>query len=242
MGAKIPRPIKLDVIRKWLEGKSRDQIAKEVGIGAGTVSGIINECRQNDLQFDLLREVAVKLKSQGVDILSFAPLVRLREILEDKEWLLDIRREGEGEDLGQVEKIESLIISMEVFCFKQGLSVKGFFDQVRELYWAAEKYETSLDEFPDYIKQLESNANVLVQEINQLKQEKQNALTNRQITAKLLEEFRMSRPLFEKNQELKQELEQVKNERDTYKIDLYHERLWKRKETEIMWSIPERDR
>jgi hypothetical protein len=76
MGAKIPRPIKLDVIRKWLEGKSRDQIAKEVGIGAGTVSGIINECRQNDLQFDLLREVAVKLKSQGVDILSFAPLVR----------------------------------------------------------------------------------------------------------------------------------------------------------------------
>jgi hypothetical protein len=90
MGAKIPRPIKLEVIPKWLQGKSRDQIAREVGIGAGIVSGIINECRQNG-----------------------------------------------GEDLDQIEKIESLIISLEVFCFKQGLSVKGFFDQVRELYWAA---------------------------------------------------------------------------------------------------------
>ncbi len=239
MGAKIPRPIKLEVIRKWLQGKSRDQIAREVGIGAGTVSGIINECRQNDLQFDLLREVAVKLKNQGVDIGSFAPLVRLREILEEKEWLLDIRREGEGEDLDQIEKIESLIISLEVFCFKHGLSVKEFFDQVRELYWAAEKYETSLDGFPDYIKQLESNANMLIEEIKQLKQEKQNALDNRQITANLLEEFQMSRPLFEKNQELKLELEQVKNEKDRYKIDLYHERLWKRKEKEIMWSILE---
>jgi len=239
MGAKIPRPIKLEVIKKWLQGNSRDQIAREVGIGAGTVTGIINECRQKDLEFDLLREVAVKLKNQGVEIGSFAPLVRLREILEEKEWLLNIKREGEEIEL--IEKLESLIISMEVFCFKQGLSVKAFFDQVREIYWAAEKYETSLDLFPDYIKQLESNANMLIEEIRQLKQEKQHALNNRQITANLLEEFQMSRPLFEKNQELKLELEQVKDEKDGYKIDLYHERLWKRKEQEIMWSILERE-
>ena len=37
MGSKIPKPIKLEVIRKWLEGKSRNKIAKEVGIGTGTV-------------------------------------------------------------------------------------------------------------------------------------------------------------------------------------------------------------
>jgi hypothetical protein len=183
MGAKIPRPIKLEVIKKWLQGNSRDQIAREVRIGAGTVTGIINECRQKDLEFDLLREVAVELKNQGVEIGSFAPLVRLREILGEKEWLLNIKREGEDIDL--IEKIESLIISLEVFCFKQDLSVKAFFDQVRELYWAAEKNETSLDLFPDYIKQLESNANMLTEEIRQLKQEKQHALNNRQITANL---------------------------------------------------------
>ena len=71
MGSKIPKPIKLEVIRKWLEGKSRNNIAKEVGIGAGTVSGIIEEFRQNDPEFDLLRETAVKLKNQGINIESF---------------------------------------------------------------------------------------------------------------------------------------------------------------------------
>lgn len=40
-------------------------------------------------------------------------------------------------------------------------------------------------------------------------------------------------------EEIKQELEQVKKERDSYVIDLYHERLWIRKEREIMWVIPE---
>jgi hypothetical protein len=33
-------------------------------------------------QFDLLREVAVKLKNQNLDIQSFAPIVRSYEILE----------------------------------------------------------------------------------------------------------------------------------------------------------------
>ena len=33
MGSKIPREIRLEVIRKWLEGKTRDQIAHELEIG-----------------------------------------------------------------------------------------------------------------------------------------------------------------------------------------------------------------
>ena len=46
MGSKIPRPVRLEVIRKWLEGQSRDQIANEVGIGAGNVSVIVKEYRK----------------------------------------------------------------------------------------------------------------------------------------------------------------------------------------------------
>jgi hypothetical protein len=53
-----------------------------VGIGAGTVSSIINESRQNDPEFDLLRQVAVYLKNMGMKAGSFAPLIRCREILE----------------------------------------------------------------------------------------------------------------------------------------------------------------
>ncbi|MGC2429200.1 MAG: hypothetical protein WA421_19370 [Nitrososphaeraceae archaeon] len=51
MGSKIPRPVRLEVIRKWLQGQSRDQIANEVGIGAGTVvlsTGIMNRIADSD--------------------------------------------------------------------------------------------------------------------------------------------------------------------------------------------------
>ena len=59
MGVNIPIAIKVDVIREWLRCKSRDQIAKQEGIGSGTVSSIIKECRQqNDTEFDLMRQVA----------------------------------------------------------------------------------------------------------------------------------------------------------------------------------------
>jgi len=35
MGSNTPRQIKVEVIRRWLQGKRRDEIAKEEGIGAG---------------------------------------------------------------------------------------------------------------------------------------------------------------------------------------------------------------
>jgi len=42
MGRKIPEPIRIEIIRQWLQGKSRDLIATENNIGTGTVSEIIN--------------------------------------------------------------------------------------------------------------------------------------------------------------------------------------------------------
>jgi hypothetical protein len=44
--------------------------------------------------------------------------------------------------------------------------------------------------------------------------------------------------MFDENQKLKQKLEQVTKERDKYKMELDHERIWKRKEEEYEWSIP----
>ena len=78
MGSKIPREIRLEAIRKWLEGKTRDQIARELEIGAGTVSEIVKEYRRGDLDADLLREVALNLKNRRLDIQSFAPLVQVK--------------------------------------------------------------------------------------------------------------------------------------------------------------------
>ena len=116
MGGKIPRPIRLQVIRKWLEGKSRDKIAIELQISTGTVSGIINDFRKEDPQFDLLREVAVKIKDQNMNIECFAPLIRLVEALRDK-GLLAGTTGLESLELMQ-DRIESLIVALEVFCYR----------------------------------------------------------------------------------------------------------------------------
>ena len=79
MGGKIPRPLRVQVIRAWLEGKSRDKIAQELGISTAAVSSTIKDLRGDDPQFDLLREVAVKIKNQesGHTILcSFSSTIR----------------------------------------------------------------------------------------------------------------------------------------------------------------------
>ena len=70
----IPRAIKINVLRRWLNVQSRDQIAKEEGISTGSVSNIIKEYRQNDSKFDLLRQVALILRSKGYTTESFACL------------------------------------------------------------------------------------------------------------------------------------------------------------------------
>ena len=71
----------------------------------------------------MLREVALNLKTRGLDIQSFAPLIRLREVLDEKGWLLDVNqgeaKEEEHGDLDQVvdKNMESFIVILEVLCF-----------------------------------------------------------------------------------------------------------------------------
>ena len=107
MGAKIPNTIRRQVITQWLYGFPRDQIAKSSHIGAGTVSEIIKQCKQkqypdgNYSEFDLMRELAVMLKREGVDVNTFASSIRIQRKLEQK---------GLNE-----EQIESLIEYVDVF-------------------------------------------------------------------------------------------------------------------------------
>ena len=85
MGGNIPYSIRTEVIRQWLQGLSRDQIARNNEIGSGTVSAIIKECKEADSEFTLLREAAVMLKQKGLDISHFGSSVRLHRILEKME-------------------------------------------------------------------------------------------------------------------------------------------------------------
>jgi transcriptional regulator with XRE-family HTH domain len=229
MGAKIPRSIKVEVIRKWLEGKSRDQIAKELQIGFGTVSGIIKESRDNDPEFELLRALAVKLRDQGYDVQSFAHAVRLREVLKQKGGLLDTTKEGHEEQVQ--EKIEALMMGLEVFCFKQDFSIMEFVNLVHDLSWTAEILGVPLDKLPSYVKLLEGAVYRLTREIEQ----KKSVFQDYGATINSLEEFRRNRPLLDKFQEVTEELEKVKQQRDSCE----RERMWKQMESRHTWAIPE---
>ena len=53
MKHKVPRSIRERVIEQWLQGMSRDEIAKVNDIGAGTVTAIIKDTKQEIPDIDL---------------------------------------------------------------------------------------------------------------------------------------------------------------------------------------------
>ena len=235
MGGKIPREIRLQVIRKWLEGESRDLIAYQLHIGAGTVSGIIKEFRREDFDADLLRQVALNLKDRGLDVQSFAPLVRLRHVLEEEMgWISSAVGSGQGVAEGEKKrrteeygsdnignygydheinqfvekKMESLIMTLEVFCYQQNLSVKQFFDCIHSIYLIAEKLGIPLVDVSDHTKEQEVRVKNISESIKYREAEEQAVYERYQMTEKSLQEFLLSRSLFDDDQELKQKLEQ----------------------------------
>lgn len=83
MQSRISETYRSLVIQKWLEGLSRDLIAKECGLSAGTVSAIIVQWRHLvGIEYaDQLRELAVALRKGGFSALDLAGAIRLKNIM-----------------------------------------------------------------------------------------------------------------------------------------------------------------
>ena len=90
----IDEQTKGQVIKEWLSGNSRHEIATDNKIGAGTVSNIINEWKKgiDSKDYDSIRELSVSLKSEGITFDDLASLVRLNNYIKKL-----------GADFGQVE-------------------------------------------------------------------------------------------------------------------------------------------
>ena len=60
MRQQVPTHIKEEVIRKWLSGEQRDKIASDMSMGAGTVTNIISEWKEQIgiPTADTLRDIA----------------------------------------------------------------------------------------------------------------------------------------------------------------------------------------
>ena len=205
MGRRIPRLIKQQIIRKWLEGKFRDRIAEELNISQGAVSNIIKDFGSDDPEFCLLREVALKIRNQNMDVSSFASLVRLLEVLKEKKLLVEITGQ---ETFAQMQaRLEAQVVALEVFCFKEKLHIEDFASLVTNMNNAAEKLGIPLDKFPDYINDLKRKIDALLNDIDQLEKKKQEVLKNYEMTSESLEEYRANKPLVSKIKKLERALD-----------------------------------
>jgi transcriptional regulator with XRE-family HTH domain len=235
MGGKIPRPIRVQAIRSWLEGKSRDKIAEEIGISTGAVSSITKDFRRDDPQFDLLREVAVKIKNQNMDIQSFASLVRVYEVLREKELLTGIIGQ-ESLELMQ-DRMEAFIVALEVFCFKGELSIEDFVSLITNMYNTADKLGVPLDRLPAHITELKDRFDALRNEIDQIEAKKQDALNDCNMTLELLQEYNANKPFIQRMRDVEQQLAAEKEEKRKCRDELETEILFNIVEKQRTWSI-----
>jgi 5'-3' exonuclease len=83
MPAAIDTQVKKQVINQWLSGDSRDRIAGDNKIGAGTVSNIINEWKKGveNSDYENIRELSLFSKKQGLNLGEYACSIRLNNYI-----------------------------------------------------------------------------------------------------------------------------------------------------------------
>ena len=185
MGGKIPVSIRRKVLRQWLEGYIRLQIARDNQIGTGTVSEIIKETKATDgeAQIDLLRETAVMLRRQGLEISFFAQSIRLTRILN-------------GVGLTE-EQLEDFASHLSVHCFKRGLMPDEFMDVMTNISFFSDDLGFPVEELPRYITRAKTLLEKLYQEIEDVKIKQKLVMAKYNATMTDLEEFSRDKHLLE---------------------------------------------
>ena len=171
MPAAIDTQVKKQVINQWLSGDSRDRIAADNNIGAGTVSNIINEWKKGveDSEYESVRELAVFSKKQGLNLSELASRFRLYNY---------ISKLGANED-----HIESFIAN----CMSgaNSLPPEKIIDLTNQLYDIAKSESIPLVEVPIYIKQKLEEKNRLEEQI----QEAGTVLQSKNVDIETINEF-----------------------------------------------------
>ena len=156
MPSRLPDNYKSLVIQEWLNGEQRDKIAVDSGIGAGSVTNIVNEWRAT-LGFptaDTLRELAVTLRRLGISAAQCALGSRIATLM---------LRIGVNED-----SFESFILDVYNRCKDIGLSPQNIAFHLTDLLEFSNT-ALPLSKIPDYIKEKTTEKGKLEEEIEKLK-------------------------------------------------------------------------
>jgi transcriptional regulator with XRE-family HTH domain len=211
MKALVPKSIKQRVIKQWLLGMSRDQIAKDNEIGAGTVTAIIKDAKQEIPDIDLLREVALVLKKYDLDLSVFASSIRLQKRLDEM---------GLNED-----QIESLIENINIHCFKHGLTGEEFLNIVNKIVSLSQKLGIPVEQLPHYITQGKLELEKVKEKTEDAKVKLRQVLEHYNVTMDDLEEYRRNEPLVETIKSQQNKLEKAKRHINNLEKELSNERL-----------------
>ena len=139
MPAPVDDRVKGQVIQDWSAGKSSDEIATKKGIGAGSVSNIINEfkCGLENYDYISIRELAVQIKKEGITFPQLALMYRRHNY---------IKKLGANE-----EQIESLIANL--LDGARSLPEEKIVDLMNQVYEISKSESIPLTEVPQYVNQ-----------------------------------------------------------------------------------------
>lgn len=151
MSGKTPAEIKLQVLKCWLSGLSRDDISINIGISTGRVSNIIKECR-NYKDIELFRSVAVKMKNQGLELNDLASSLALKNMLH----LLELPDE----------RLEKFLQALSIYNYKNDINdSKKFIYQVEKISQYVARLDTSVFGLVDYVEKKKTELKELNWEI-----------------------------------------------------------------------------
>jgi chromosome segregation ATPase len=197
---RLPPEIKEQVLTLWLQAYSRDDIAKIVGIGSGTVSEIIKDYNRRDPGFDRMREFVVAIRKEGTNVRHFGSAIRLQRLLE---------RQGLT-----AEQIESFIANAAIHCFKRNEDLNKFIEDVNKTADLANKTKVPLEELSVHIQEKERKLQSLTMAVLSIKQEEKEAVQKCNAVQSQLEESRKHLVGLQEKQAMKGMLENVTWERD----------------------------
>ncbi len=229
MPAKIPRPIRNEVITKWLSGVGRDKIAKDCGISTGMVSNITSSERTqgnfSPEDFDLIRQTALKLKQEGLSLDKLVSPLRLHSIIKNKNL--------------KEEQVERLIEALDVHFFKKkGALTEEFTDDIIKLSEMSNKLNIPIDKLFEAVLEKRREKAKLIDEVEDLKMEKLRAIQDSRITSKDLAEYKRHRPIIEHCKKVEKLFHLKDRECEDLDKKLKHEKLARIQE-QFLWEVNE---
>ena len=164
MKEKVPYHIKEEVIRKWLSGEQRDKIASDMSMGAGTVTKIISEWKEEIgiPTANTLRELAIELKRLNINALQCAKGYRLLNIL----ITLGVKEEA---------NIESFLTQIYNLCVSKNIAPEVIVKISAQILELDDDETIPFIQLPEYIQQKVKEKQRFEQEIKTLRERKMSA-------------------------------------------------------------------